>query len=77
MNQDYYDEQYDNWDEYDDYDEDDYEHYDNDYEYFGYNYYDGNEYIPTRWQRVKAWFNRMYWNIRYKLQPNLHDDIPF
>jgi len=66
MNQDYYDEQYEDWDEYDDYD-DEYDYYD---------YYEPEE-PPTRWQRVKAWFNRMYWNIRYKLQPDMLDDIPF
>lgn len=55
--------------------EDDYD-YDNDYEYFGYNYYDGDEYIPTRWQRFKNWLNRGIWAIRDRINPP-PDDIPF
>lgn len=77
MNQDYYDEQYEDWDEYDD--DEDYGYYDDDFEDYGYNYYDGDDYTPSRWQRLKAWFNRLYWRIRLKLQPNINqfDDIPF
>jgi hypothetical protein len=66
----YYDEQYENFDEYDD----DYDDYDDEWVYDDYYEWDGPQ---SRWQRVKAWFNRLYWNMRYKLQPNLHDDIPF
>jgi hypothetical protein len=66
----YYDEQYENFDEYDD----DYDDYDDEWVYD--DYYEWDE-TQSRWQRVKAWFNRLYWNMRYKLQPNLHDDIPF
>lgn len=73
----YFDEQYEDYDDYDDYDgyeDDDDGCYERHWEFD--DYYELEE-PPSRWQRVKAWFNRLYWNIRYKLQPNLHDDIPF
>lgn len=64
---------------YDDYD--DYDYYDDCNGYDDYWLYD-DYYEPveplTRWQKVKAWFNRLYWNMRYKLQPPQDmDDIPF
>jgi len=54
--------------------DDDYADYEDEWEYD--DYYEPEE-PPTRWQRVKAWFNRLYWKIRYKPQPNTLDDIPF
>lgn len=66
MNQEYYDEQYEDWDEYDDYDDE--------WDYDG--YYEPYE-PPTRWQRVKAWFNTLWWRISSKFRKNEWDDIPF
>lgn len=65
----YYDERYEDFDEYDD----DYDDYDDEWHYDA--YYEWDE-PQSRWHRVKAWFNRLYWNIRYRINPP-PDDIPF
>lgn len=73
----YFDEQYENWDDYDDDDEwgyDDDGCYERQWEHD--DFYEPSE-PPTRWQRVKAWFNTLIWRITSKFRPNEYNDIPF
>jgi hypothetical protein len=69
MNQDYQDYQ-------DYYDDDEYEGYDDDDEWEYGDYFEPEE-LPTRWRRVKAWFNILWWRISSKFRHDEFDDIPF